>query len=170
MDAGLTRTLERAQRGEDLSETEIVRLFAARGPEFTAVCAAADELRAAVNGETVTYVVNRNINYTNVCYFRCQFCAFSKGKLSENLRLVERLGVIAERIGCSLPELSVAWTLACPGVTGAIVGARRPEQLDGWIGAAELTLGQTELDEVAAALEETGAGAGPTEWLVEMKA
>ena len=86
MDAGLTRTLERAQRGEDLSETEIVRLFAARGPEFTAVCAAADELRAAVNGETVTYVVNRNINYTNVCYFRCQFCAFSKGKLSENLR------------------------------------------------------------------------------------
>jgi FO synthase len=85
-DAGLTRTLERAQIGEDLSETEIVRLFAARGPEFTAVCAAADELRAAVNGETVTYVVNRNINYTNVCYFRCQFCAFSKGKLSENLR------------------------------------------------------------------------------------
>jgi FO synthase len=86
LDAGLTRTLERAQIGEDLSETEIVRLFAARGPEFTAVCAAADELRAAVNGETVTYVVNRNINYTNVCYFRCQFCAFSKGKLSENLR------------------------------------------------------------------------------------
>jgi FO synthase len=86
LDAGLTRMLERAQSGEDLSETEIVRLFAARGPEFTAVCAAADELRAAVNSDAVTYVVNRNINYTNVCYFRCQFCAFSKGKLSENLR------------------------------------------------------------------------------------
>ena len=50
------------------------------------MCAAADELRAQVNGETVSYVVNRNINYTNICYFRCQFCAFSKGKLSENLR------------------------------------------------------------------------------------
>jgi FO synthase len=86
LDAGLTRILDRAQAGADLGEAEIVRLFAARGPEFTAVCAAADELRAAVNGDAVTYVVNRNINYTNVCYFRCQFCAFSKGKLSENLR------------------------------------------------------------------------------------
>jgi FO synthase len=50
------------------------------------VCGAADELRREVCGDDVTYVVNRNINYTNVCYFRCQFCAFSKGKLSENLR------------------------------------------------------------------------------------
>ncbi|HKX10425.1 MAG TPA: 5-amino-6-(D-ribitylamino)uracil--L-tyrosine 4-hydroxyphenyl transferase CofH, partial [Stellaceae bacterium] len=86
LDAALTGTLTRAQAGADLTEAEIVRLFAARGLELTAVCAAADELRAAVNGDTVTYVVNRNINYTNVCYFRCQFCAFSKGKLSENLR------------------------------------------------------------------------------------
>src|SRR5262249_37748516 len=62
VDAGLTRAVERAQAGTDLTETEIVRLFAARGAEFTAVCAAADELRAAVNGDTVTYVVNRNIN------------------------------------------------------------------------------------------------------------
>ena len=52
----------------------------------TQVCEAADRLRQRVNGETVSYVVTRNINYTNVCYFRCQFCAFSKGKLSENLR------------------------------------------------------------------------------------
>ena len=86
LDAGVTRALARAQAGSTLSEAEIVRLFAARGPELTAVSAAADELRAVVNGEAVTYVVNRNINYTNVCYFRCQFCAFSKGKLSENLR------------------------------------------------------------------------------------
>jgi len=63
-----------------------VRLFAARGAEFSAVCAAADALRRRMNGDVVTYVVNRNINYTNVCYFRCQFCAFSKGKMSENLR------------------------------------------------------------------------------------
>ncbi len=53
---------------------------------FDAVCAAADRLRRQVIGDTVTYVVTRNINYTNICYFRCQFCAFSKGKLSENLR------------------------------------------------------------------------------------
>ena len=69
-----------------LAEADIVRLFAARGEEFDAVCAAADKLRQQVNGDTVTYVVTRNINYTNICYFRCQFCAFSKGKLSENLR------------------------------------------------------------------------------------
>ena len=63
-----------------------MRLFQARGGAFDAVRAAADELRAGVSGPQVSYVVNRNINYTNVCYFRCQFCAFSKGKLSENLR------------------------------------------------------------------------------------
>ncbi len=76
----------KARRGEELAEGEIARLFEARGPEFDYVCAAADELRAEVSGEIVRYVVNRNINYTNICYFKCQFCAFSKGKLSENLR------------------------------------------------------------------------------------
>src|SRR6185312_15058233 len=50
------------------------------------VCAAADALRNKVNGDPVTYVVNRNINYTNICYFKCQFCAFAKGKMSESLR------------------------------------------------------------------------------------
>jgi FO synthase len=78
--------LDRAAAGEALDEAEIVRLFQARGPAFDEVCQAADRLRRQVNGETVSYVVTRNINYTNVCYFRCQFCAFSKGKLSENLR------------------------------------------------------------------------------------
>jgi len=80
------RAIERARDGEELGEEEVARLFRARGADFVAVCEAADELRKAVNGDVVTYVVNRNINYTNVCYFRCQFCAFSKGKLSENLR------------------------------------------------------------------------------------
>ena len=61
-------------------------LFRARGADFEAVVAAADALRREVRGDVVTYVVNRNINYTNVCYFKCQFCAFSKGKLAENLR------------------------------------------------------------------------------------
>ncbi|MFQ3200654.1 MAG: FO synthase, partial [Zhongshania sp.] len=78
--------LERALRTEALSENDIVRLFSARGSDFSAVCRAADQLRQQRCGEQVSYVVTRNINYTNVCYFKCQFCAFSKGKLSENLR------------------------------------------------------------------------------------
>ena len=76
----------RASRGDALDEAEIAELFATRGDDLVAVLRAADALRREVNGDEVTYVVNRNINYTNVCYFRCQFCAFSKGKLSENLR------------------------------------------------------------------------------------
>ena len=76
----------KASRGDALDESEIAELFAARGDDVVAVLRAADEVRREVNGDEVTYVVNRNINYTNVCYFKCQFCAFSKGKLSENLR------------------------------------------------------------------------------------
>ena len=72
--------------GEELGEEELVRLFAARGPERERVFAAADALRRETCGDEVTYVVTRNVQYTNVCYFRCGFCAFSKGKLAENLR------------------------------------------------------------------------------------
>jgi FO synthase len=82
----LASILDKAEAGERLEEAEIVRLFKARGSDFTAVCQAADRLRKQVAGDEVTYCVNRNINYTNVCYFKCQFCAFSKGKMSENLR------------------------------------------------------------------------------------
>ncbi len=72
--------------GEELGEDELVRLFSARGEERQRVFAAADRLRREVNGDEVSYVVTRNIQYTNVCYFRCGFCAFSKGKLAANLR------------------------------------------------------------------------------------
>jgi FO synthase len=71
---------------EELGEDEIVRLFSVRGEELHRVLAAADGLRRETNGDEVTYVVTRNVNYTNVCYFRCGFCAFSKGKLAEDLR------------------------------------------------------------------------------------
>ena len=71
---------------DELGEDEIARLFRARGEERQRVFAAADSLRREVNGDVVTYVVTRNIQYTNVCYFRCGFCAFSKGKLAANLR------------------------------------------------------------------------------------
>jgi FO synthase len=70
----------------ELGEAELVRLFAARGEELHRVLAAADRLRREVCGDEVSYVVTRNIQYTNVCYFRCGFCAFSKGKLAANLR------------------------------------------------------------------------------------
>lgn len=82
--------------------------------------------------------------------------------LRRNLALAAALGPIAERHGTSVGAVAVAWTLAWPGVTGAIVGARRPSQIDGWLPAASLELTGTDLDEVAAALERTGAGAGPT--------
>lgn len=72
--------------GQEVGQDEIVTLFSARGPEVAAVAEVADQLRRDVNGDTVTYVVNRNINYTNVCTFKCRFCGFSKGPLSLNLR------------------------------------------------------------------------------------
>ena len=78
--------LSRAANGKRLGERDIVRLFRARGADFTTVCRAADELRQSAVGDDVTYIVTRNINYSNVCYFKCGFCAFSKGKTSEHLR------------------------------------------------------------------------------------
>jgi len=78
--------LAEAEAGAPLDEAGIVRLFQARDDDFHAVAEAADRVRKRLAGETVAYVVSRNINDTNVCYFKCQFCAFSKGKLSENLR------------------------------------------------------------------------------------
>ena len=84
--ADIAALLDKASAGEALQEAEIVRLFQSRGDDFTAVVQRADSLRASTSGNSVSFVVNRNINYTNICYFKCQFCAFSKGKLSENLR------------------------------------------------------------------------------------
>jgi FO synthase len=78
--------LEGVLLGQEVGEEEITALFAARGSEVAAVAQVADELRRASVGDAVTYVRNRNINYTNVCTFKCRFCGFSKGPLSLNLR------------------------------------------------------------------------------------
>ena len=72
--------------GQELGEEELVTLFGARGQGVLAVASLADELRQQVNGDVVTFVRNRNINYTNVCTFKCKFCAFSKGPATLNLR------------------------------------------------------------------------------------
>ncbi len=85
-DPAVERMIQRAQAGDRLDEPEIVRLFAARDVDYRRVLDAADEMRRAVSGDVVRYVVNRNINYTNICSYRCQFCAFSKGKTHEALR------------------------------------------------------------------------------------
>ncbi|MDQ3306123.1 MAG: 5-amino-6-(D-ribitylamino)uracil--L-tyrosine 4-hydroxyphenyl transferase CofH [Actinomycetota bacterium] len=82
----VAEVLDGVMAGEEVGEDEIVTLFSARGPDLRAVAEVADELRAQVVGDAVTWVANRNINYTNVCTFKCRFCAFSKGPLSLNLR------------------------------------------------------------------------------------
>lgn len=82
----LSPILDKAIAGHTLAECDIVRLFQARDDDFAAVCVAADALRQEACGDTVSYVVTCNINYTNICSYKCQFCAFSKGKMSENLR------------------------------------------------------------------------------------
>jgi FO synthase len=86
MRAHIGHALDRAEAGEELSVGEIAALFTARGAEAERLYAVADGLRRSAVGNDVTYVVNRNINYTNMCYFRCGFCAFSKGPKSLNLR------------------------------------------------------------------------------------
>jgi len=82
----LRAIVAKAREGSVLAENEIVRLFRSRGDEFEFVCAQADELRREAVGDQVHYVVNRNINYTNICAYRCMFCAFSKGRHGASLR------------------------------------------------------------------------------------
>jgi FO synthase len=85
-DPTVVALVDKAVAGKGLDEPEIVTLFAARGPDFEYITRAADTLRREVSGDVVTYAVNRNINYTNICGYKCRFCAFSKGKTHEALR------------------------------------------------------------------------------------
>ncbi|MGH7052601.1 MAG: 5-amino-6-(D-ribitylamino)uracil--L-tyrosine 4-hydroxyphenyl transferase CofH [Stellaceae bacterium] len=177
-EGALQPILDRACSGETLAEEEIVRLFAARGDEFAKVCAAADRLRREVNGDTVSYVVTRNINYTNICYFRCQFCAFSKGKLAENLRgrpydlsldeIVRRAEEAWERGATEVclqggihPEYTGATYLAiCRAIKSALPGmhVHAFSPLEVWQGAK--TLGRT-LPDFLRELKSAGLGSLP---------
>ena len=85
-DTAVGAALAKVREDVELDEEDATALLSARGAALDAVLRAADALRREVCGDTVTYVVTRNVNYTNVCYFRCGFCAFSKGKLARNLR------------------------------------------------------------------------------------
>jgi aryl-alcohol dehydrogenase-like predicted oxidoreductase len=87
---------------------------------------------------------------------------FQEPNLSRNLALRDALRPIAQRHGTTVSAIAVTWTIAWPGVTGAIVGARSPKQVDGWIDTATLKLTPADLEEISAAIVRTGAGAGPT--------
>jgi FO synthase len=104
--------LEGVLRGEEVGVDEIITLLGARGPEMRRVAEVADDLRREIIGDEVTFVRNRNINYTNVCTFRCKFCAFSKGPLSLNLRgnpylidLEEIQRRVVEAVECGATEV-----------------------------------------------------------------
>jgi FO synthase len=100
------------QRGEEVGVDEIVALLGARGSELVRVAGVADDLRREIVGDVVTFVRTRNINYTNICTFRCKFCAFSKGPLSLNLRgtpylldLEEIQRRVVEAVDCGATEV-----------------------------------------------------------------
>jgi aryl-alcohol dehydrogenase-like predicted oxidoreductase len=93
--------------------------------------------------------------------WRRQRAPFQAPQLERTLALVQRLRPLARELESSVAELAIAWTLSWPGVSGAIVGARTPAQVEEWIGAAALRLDDTHLDQVAEALADTRAGAGP---------
>jgi FO synthase len=161
-----------------LGEDELVRLFGARGEERQRVLAAADRLRREVCGDEVSYVVTRNVQYTNVCYFRCGFCAFSKGKLAANLRGAPYLVPLEEIVRRSREAWERGATEVClqggihPAFTGdyyaSVVDAIRAEvpelhvhafsALEVWQGAA--TLG-VELEPYLARLKALGLGSLP---------
>jgi aryl-alcohol dehydrogenase-like predicted oxidoreductase len=87
---------------------------------------------------------------------------FNSPSLERNIALRDALRPIARRHHTSVSPVAIAWTLSWPGVTAAIVGARSPEQVNGWITAATLKLSQADCDEIASAIERTGAGSGPS--------
>jgi FO synthase len=163
---------------DDLGEEELTRLLSARGGELQRVLASADMLRRHVQGDEVTYVVTRNIQYTNVCYFRCGFCAFSKGKLAANLRGAPYLVPLDEIVRRSREAWERGATEVClqggihPGFTGAYYAevVREIKQavpglhvhafsaLEVWQGAATLDLS---LEKYLARLRELGLGSLP---------
>jgi len=110
--SAVDEVLDGVLAGDDVGEDEIVVLLRARGREVAAVAAVADRLRQEIVGDEVTFVRNRNINYTNVCTFKCRFCAFSKGPLSLNLRgtpylldLEEVQRRVVEAVECGATEV-----------------------------------------------------------------
>ena len=120
IDATVGAILARALEGEEISWQDGLRLCQTSGPEFQATIAAADELRRRQVGEIVTYVINRNINFTNVCVKHCGFCAFSRTYRSEQGYLLP-LNEIVRRVG----------EAAEMGATEVCIQAGLPPDMDG---------------------------------------
>jgi FO synthase len=177
-DTAVLAALEKVGAEDPLDADDATALLRARGAAFRAVLRAADTLRREVCGDTVTYVVTRNVNYTNVCYFRCGFCAFSKGRLAANLRgapylvpleeIVRRAEEAWERgaveiclqggihpafTGQTYLDICTAIKAACPDLHVHAFSA-----LEVWQGAATLGLS---LDEYLARLREAGLASLP---------
>ncbi|MGZ8533502.1 MAG: 5-amino-6-(D-ribitylamino)uracil--L-tyrosine 4-hydroxyphenyl transferase CofH [Candidatus Binatia bacterium] len=117
---GTATILDRALAGQDLSVDEATTLFEAEGSDLLAILAAADQLRAQTVGDVVSYVINRNINFTNVCVKQCGFCAFSRGHLAEEgyflpIEEIIRRATEARDLGAS--EVCIQAGLA-PGMDG----------------------------------------------------
>jgi len=93
--------------------------------------------------------------------WRLKSANFQTPRLEKNLALRDALRPIAKRHGATVSAVAIAWLLAWPGLTAAIVGARSAAQVDGWIGGATLSLNAGDVDEIAKAIERTGAGSGP---------
>ena len=170
--------LAAARDGRELGEDELTTLLRARGRDLAAVLRAADALRREVNGDTVTYVVTRNVNYTNVCYFRCGFCAFSKGRLAADLRgrpylvpldeIIRRAREAWERGATEIclqggihPAFTGDYYLAvCRALKAAVPGlhVHAFSALEVWQGAATLRLG---LGDFLGRLREAGLASLP---------
>jgi FO synthase len=166
------------ETGAELGEDELTRLLEARGADARRVFAAADDLRREACGDEVTYVVTRNVQYTNVCYFRCGFCAFSKGRLAANLRGAPYLVPLEEIVRRTEEAWERGATEVClqggihPAFTGDyyadVVRAIKNtvpgihvhafSALEVWQGAATLGLG---LEEYLARLRDLGLGSLP---------
>jgi aryl-alcohol dehydrogenase-like predicted oxidoreductase len=110
---------------------------------------------------TETFSIER-LNRMAADDWRLRSPNFQTPKIEKNIGLRDALIPIARRHNTTVSAVAIAWTLLWPGVTGAIVGARSAEQVDGWIGAATLSLTSEDLDDIATAVERTGAGSGPT--------
>jgi aryl-alcohol dehydrogenase-like predicted oxidoreductase len=94
--------------------------------------------------------------------WRSRNADFTGEALGRNLRVADAMGKVAQRHGTSAAAVAVAWTLAWPGVTAAIVGARNARQVDGWLDAATLTLTPDDMAEIGAVIDHSHAGAGPS--------
>jgi len=120
IDPTVARILDKSLQGKDISQEEAVVLFDAEGPALNPLILAADEVRRRTVGDVVTYIINRNINFTNVCIKRCGFCAFSRGHRQEEAYFlpVEEL----------VRRAKEAWEL---GATEVCIQAGLPPKMDG---------------------------------------